>query len=203
MLFSEENKLIYNLYESPDNIYIGNKNYRYDDSSLGNYTCIVDSSGNYVMTDSVMGHGNLRSLVRNSTDPSKVVLSNLKDKHEFGALLSNGKEIRLWPKFDVVSMWQIYDIQEFKNAIIAAIQAIGGNPEAYLYDEYDVDEMQSYDEIFSRESTEEDKEKQSEADIQKGRDQKALGDYMARSKDVDYDMGETPTFYKQKKLVKF
>jgi hypothetical protein len=196
MLISEENTLIYKLYESPDNILINGRYHQYNDISIGNFTGMMDESGNYVVSDDVRGHSALKRMVRSSQDPVKSVKTNLTKSSDVIRLLNNGAEIRIWPKFEVFSMWKLYDISSYKESITGAISRIGGHPESYLYDEYESTEYQSYDEIFSKESTEEDRYKQLDLVTQRGRNQKALGDYMARSKDVDDD---TPSFYKQKK----
>ncbi len=203
MLISEENTLIYSLYESPDNIFINGRYYQYNDISIGNFTGMIDDTGNYVGSDDVRGHSALKRMVRSSQDPVKSVKTNLTKSSDVIRLLTNGAEIRIWPKFEVFSMWKLHDLSSYKDAITAVISSIGGNPESYLYDEYESTEFQTYDEIFSKESTDEDRYKQLNLVTQRGRDQKALGDYMARSKDDDYDYGETPTFYKQKKIPKF
>ena len=199
MFPSKENEILVRLYESPDNITINGKNYQYDDSTLGNFTCIIDTNGHFIMTDVVNGHAELRRLFRASTNPMKSVVTNTKSKLEASELLSQPNEIRIWPKFEVVSMWRLFGIQDFKPAICDAITAAGGNPESYLYDEYDGgDEYKTYDEMFGSETTEEDRSARDDATAQKVRDQKELGNYMARSKDKDYGMKTSePSFYKK------
>jgi hypothetical protein len=204
MFPSQENQRIYKLYESPDNIRVGEKRYNYDDRSLGNYTCIIDAYGHFVMTNKVQGHGELRRLVRASTDLSDMVKSNTGSDSATRELAGQTNEIRIWPKFEIVSMWNLYGLGDYLPAIFAAITAAGGNPETYMYDKYDSDGYVSYDEIVAEESTDEDRKKQADATAQKARDQKELGDYMARSRDKDFGLntGE-PSFYNQKKLPRF
>jgi hypothetical protein len=60
MFFSEENRKIYALYESPDTIFVYGRYYQYDDPDLDNYTAIIDDKGNYVMSNDIVGHGALR-----------------------------------------------------------------------------------------------------------------------------------------------
>ena len=45
--------------ESPDNITIDGKYYEYDNKDLGNYTGIMNGEGNFVMSNNIVGHGNL------------------------------------------------------------------------------------------------------------------------------------------------
>jgi hypothetical protein len=199
MLFSEENQKIYALYESPDNITINGEYYQYDDPNLDNYTCIIDDKGHYIMSDDIVGHAALRRHISGRSNLVKYVKTNLKDDSDINELARQTNEIRIWPRFDVVSMWRLFGIEDYKPAIISAIIAAGGNPETYLYDEYDGgDEFKSYDEMFGQETTDEDREARSEASAKRARDKKELGNYMARSKDVDDD---TPSFYKKKKPI--
>jgi hypothetical protein len=208
MFFSEENRKIYALYESPDTIFVYGRYYQYDDPDLDNYTAIIDDKGNYVMSNDIVGHGALRRHILRRKNLKKYVKTNLKDYSDILTLARENNDIRIWPKIGVVSMWRLFGIEDYKAAITAAIVAAGGNPETYLYDEYDggsnsIDEFKRYHEIFGQEVTEKDKKSRSEASAKRARDQKEFGNYMARSKDVDYGMGEAPTFYKQKKIPKF
>ena len=190
--------------ESPDNITIDGNYYEYDNKDLGNYTGIMNGEGNFVMSNNIVGHGNLLYALRSREVMFDDLITNFdnEDKLHSSVIISHPIKFRIWPKFKVFNTWDNYK-PKFKDAIDAAISAAGSDPSEYRFDPNDGGgyeaNFKTYDEYVKVELTDEEKEAVEEAERRKQRDAEALGRYMAggAKKQIDYSMEpkQRPTFY--------
>lgn len=168
------------LKESPDNIQIGGNNYQYDNPKLGNFTGVLTKDGYFAMSREAMGHSELINMARAG---AKLIHNMESDEAAAEMIRKRGwDEFRIWPKFDVFSMWEDYN-PRFVPAAIAAIQKIERNPEGYVFDIgrkgafSDIDDGMKYEEFVGGEMTDDVSQREAEQAARKAQDQKMLGDY--------------------------
>lgn len=168
------------LNESPDNIQIGGKYYQYDNTTLGNFTGVLTKDGHFAMSKEVQGHSEFINMAKaglkiiHNMDSDEAAVEMIRRR--------NWDEFRIWPKFEVFSMWADYN-PRYVPAAIASIEAIAENPEIFVFDVgregafSDVEDGMRYDEFVGGEMTDEIARREEEQAARKAQDQKMLGDY--------------------------
>ena len=213
MLISEENQLLYTLmYETPDSFEKDGEYYEYSNRALGNYTGVMNTTGNFIMSKDIIGHYDLIDLIRDHElveNESKLEhnFDNIENAYRDSTMKSNNYAIkfRIWPKAKVFSMWDKYS-PKFKPAIDAAIIAIGDNPTEYKYDgredgaKFNYDDFETYENFVTSEIDTEQQKALDKAERDKQINVRALGDYMAGVKrpiipSKDLDTRKIPGFY--------
>lgn len=177
---------IFNIYkrtvlkESPDNIQIGQNNYNYDDPRLGNYTGFLTTDGEFAMSREAKGHS---ELIRIAKAGAKLIHNMASDEAAAEMIRRNRwKEFRIWPKFDVFSMWVDYS-PRYAPAAIDAIKAINKNPEGFIFDIgrqgafSDIENGMKYEEFVGGQMTDEIAQRETDQEIKRAQNQKMLGDY--------------------------
>ena len=168
------------LNESPDNIQIGGKYYQYNDTTLGNFTGVLTKDGHFAMSKEVQGHSEFINMAKaglkiiHNMDSDEAAVEMIRRR--------NWDEFRIWPKFEVFSMWADYN-PRYVPAAIDSIESIAENPEIFVFDVgragafSDVEDGMRYDEFVGGEMTDEIARREEEQAARKAQDQKMLGDY--------------------------
>ena len=169
------------LNESPDNIQIGGKYYQYNDTTLGNFTGVLTKDGHFAMSKEVQGHSEFINMAKaglkiiHNMDSDEAAVEMIRRR--------NWDEFRIWPKFEVFSMWAEYN-PRYIPAAIASIEAINKTPDIFIFDvvrggnfSSDLDDGMRYDEFVGGEMTDEIARREEEQAARKAQDQKMLGDY--------------------------
>jgi hypothetical protein len=199
MLFSEENRFIHKLYsdvllENPDTLTIGDDYYSYDDASMGNITGVMNNSGKFVMSQSLIGHYNLLEAISfKKLDEVNDLKHNFSSFDEIYAMSRyNWQKFRIWPKFKVFSLWMRHLRPEYKPAIDNILSALGDANHQYKFDLnlYD-DKFVTYDELMNRPLSDEEKAEMEADARRKAEDQRKLADAMLgndRKRSIDLDI---------------
>lgn len=178
------------MYESPDSFEKNGKYYDY--IYPGNYTGVMNSDGNFVMSKQIVGHGSLLPMIRREEldDVESMIIHNFDsiDKIYNDFEIKDGDiKFRIWPEPKVFSMWERYK-PSYKPAIESAIKAMGGDPTHFKYDmsdvdgsKYNYDNFSSYDEIMKDDISDEEKEQLEIAQRKKMENERAYADYLNRT----------------------
>jgi len=129
------------LNESPDNIICGDDYLDYDDKGKSIFTGLINTSGDYVVSKSIVGHGSLIYFIKAEMDDTNQdsIITNLVDNHLIKGLASEYEKVRLWRDQKVMSFWKFSgDLNPLYNAaVFGAIKAVGGDPSDWKYDLYE------------------------------------------------------------------
>lgn len=205
MLFSEENNQLFSIYrnlllENPDTVYYDGEYHSYDDD-IGNYTGYMNDRGQYAMTKMVDGHENFRSYLKSGNIKKLKVVHNLgSDEEVKRAFALGGYQFRLWPKFQIFSVWDTTLDPSYKQAVDAILANIPGGA-GYVFDNnvYGQDsDYLKYDEFIKDELSDEEKDKVRQAAMDKESRKRMLADYelgnKPRRRSADDDR---PNFYRR------
>jgi hypothetical protein len=208
MLFSEENNHLFSIYsnllsENPDTIYYGGKSYSYDDD-IGNYTGFMNDKGQYVMTKEADGHNILLRYIKSGDIKKLKPVHNLgSDEEVIRAFRLGGFQFRLWPKFQIFSIWNSTLDPIYNDAVDAILGAVAGG-EGYVFDNNvygdDADYI-PYDEFIKDELSDDEKDRVSREAREKENNKRRLADYELGNKprraSADYDIEPKQKFYRR------
>jgi hypothetical protein len=205
MLFSEENNELFTIYkslilENPDTLYYDGEHHSYDDD-IGNYTGFMNDKGEYAMTKMVDGHENFRSYLKSGNIKKLKVAHNLGSDEELKRAFGlGGYQFRLWPKFQVFSIWDKTLDPSYKKAVDAILGSVVGGA-GYVFDNnvYGQDsDYLDYDEFIKDELSDDEKDDVRQAAMDKENRKRLLADYQLgntpRRRSVDDDR---PSFYRR------
>jgi hypothetical protein len=188
---------IYMMKESPDNITVAGDYFNYSDTNNA-YTGLINESGQFVLSRSIIGHSRLLDAIRDFLDGDDdsvgyKLITNLPDIKKLNEVVNHRIKVRIWGDQKVFSMWDNYKPQ-YKEAILAAITTIGGNPEEYRYDSgfYEgygkYEYMATYDDFFVEKLTPEQEAEIRHKEVEVRRGERALADRMAGVKRPNLDL---------------
>jgi hypothetical protein len=191
MLISEENNLLYHLYniniikENPDTLTVGDKYYSYDNQDLGNYTGLMYPNGKFVMSKKIIGHSNLLYYISaHKLDEVSDLKHNCNSIDDIYGIGSGETKFRLWPKFKIFSTWDNNFKPEYRLAIDAILDTIQDYDHAYKFDPnlYDGEEFKSYDEYVKDELGEDELAAIEQEAKTKAQNDRLMADIMAGNK---------------------
>jgi hypothetical protein len=205
MFLQEENNRMFSIYknlllENPDTVYYDGEYHSYTDD-IGNYTGFMNDKGQYAMTKMVDGHENFRSYLKSGNIKKLKVAHNLgSDEEVKRAFALGGYQFRLWPKFQIFSIWDETIDPSYKQAVDAILGNIPGG-QGYVFDNNmlanDSDYLE-YDEFIKDELSDEEQNKVRQAAMDKESRKRMLADYelgnKPRRRSADDDR---PNFYRR------
>lgn len=203
MILSEENNLLYNLYnthlikENPDTLTLGDRYYSYDNPDLGNYTGLMYPNGKFLMSKKIMGHSNLKSFIYDrSLDEIPDLIHNFDSIDDIYKIGNSGQaKFRLWPKFKIFSLWDRNFKPEYKPAVDAILDSMNDYNNEYKFDPNlysgSEDEFKSYDEFIKEELGEDEVSAIEQEARTKIENERLMADVMAgikpRNRSIDAD----------------
>lgn len=138
--------------ESPDNITYGDDYLHYDDKGKSIFTGLINTSGDYVVSKSIVGHGNLTYFIKAEMDDTNQdsIITNLVDDHLIKGMAREYEKVRLWRGQKVMSFWK-FSGPLYNAAVFGAIKAVGGDPSDWKYDlcETDYEDFLTYEEFIN------------------------------------------------------
>ncbi len=187
------------LLENPDTVYYDGNYYSYTDD-IGNYTGFMNDKGQYAMTKMVDGHGNFQSYLKRGDIKKLKVAHNLGSdedvKREFAI---GGYQFRLWPKFQIFSIWDETLDPSYNKAVDAILAGIPGG-QGYVFDNNMLANDSNYlpyDEFIKNELSPDEKNAMNQKELRKLGDKRALADYELGNKPRRSMDDDRPNFYRR------